>query len=107
MKNKLNFYLIMMALMSGAILVYGSIPYEDPKKTDTVEANWQGSSCGIKKMHMSDVEADLKLNADASKEFGGSINLNATFALIVCCGVCPEENSWCNYKADDERCNTD
>lgn len=107
MKNKLNFYLIMMALISTAIVVYGSVPYEDPPKTETVEANWQGSACGVKRMYMSDVEADLKINADVSKEVGGSLNLNATFALIVCCSLCKEEHSWCNFKADDERCNTD
>jgi hypothetical protein len=107
MKTKLNFYLILMGLISGAIVVYGSLPYEDPQKTETVVANWQGSSCGEKKMHMSDVEVDLKINADASKEVGGSVNFNTTFALIVCCSPCHEEHSWCNYKADDERCNTD
>ncbi len=106
-KTLIQLFVFINGLLISA-LVYG----DDPVKTGVNDstASGSGESLGWQEQTRRTqvlVTDGIRITAGPSVGSNGlvwSIGFSSNFSIIDCCRPCADRHSWCNFNADEERC---
>jgi hypothetical protein len=106
-KSLISLFVLVNGMLIGT-MVYG----DDPLKTTGTDAVGSGPSDGMGWQEQTRrtpvlVSDGIRITtgpAVGTSGFSWSVGFSSNFNIVDCCKPCSDKHSWCNFNADDPRC---